>query len=146
MTRDKFMKELHVRNIGLGVHYRAIPVHPVYQRLFGWKPENFPNAIMIGQTTLSLPLSAKLTDEDADDVIAAVKDVLQATSFEIRRSTMRVLRALDICLPVSQNWIYPQIKEVAGVQPAVLCGQRRNHDLFPLHSIPVFQGPSSEDR
>ena len=80
VTRDKFMKELHVRNIGSGVHYRAIPVHPVYQRLFGWKPENFPNAVAIGQTTLSLPLSAKLTDEDADDVIAAVKDVLQATS------------------------------------------------------------------
>jgi colanic acid/amylovoran biosynthesis glycosyltransferase len=54
---------------------------------------------------------------------------------------MRVLHALDICLPVSQNWIYPQIKEVAGVQPAVLCGQRKNHDLFPLDSIPVFQDP-----
>ncbi len=78
--RDKFMKELHARNIGSGVHYRAIPVHPVYQRLFGWKPENFPNAIAIGQTTVSLPLSAKLTDEDVDDVIAAVKDVVNATS------------------------------------------------------------------
>jgi colanic acid/amylovoran biosynthesis glycosyltransferase len=54
---------------------------------------------------------------------------------------MRVLHALDICLPVSQNWIYPQIKEVAGVQSGVLCGQRTNPDLFPLESIPVFQDP-----
>ena len=78
VTRDKFIKELHFRNIGTGVHYRAIPVHPVYQRRFGWKPENFPNAAAIGQSTLSLPLSARLTDEDTEDVIAAVKDVLNA--------------------------------------------------------------------
>ena len=80
MTRDRFIRELHVRNIGSGVHYRAIPVHPVYQMLFGWKPEEFPNAVATGQKTLSLPLSAKLTDEDVDDVITAVKDVLNATS------------------------------------------------------------------
>jgi colanic acid/amylovoran biosynthesis glycosyltransferase len=54
---------------------------------------------------------------------------------------MRVLHALDVCLPVSQNWIYPQIKQVVGVQPGVLCGQRMNPDLFPLDSIPVFQDP-----
>jgi len=54
---------------------------------------------------------------------------------------MRVLHALDVCLPVSQNWIYPQIKQVAGVQPGVLCGRRSNPDLFPLDSIPVFQDP-----
>jgi len=55
---------------------------------------------------------------------------------------MRVLHALDICLPVSQNWIYPQIKEVDGVQPGVLCGQRRNPDLFPLDSVPIFYDSS----
>ena len=55
VTRDKFMKELHVRNIGAGVHYRVIPVHPVYQRLFGWKPENFPNAVVCPLKASCLP-------------------------------------------------------------------------------------------
>ncbi|MCL0033454.1 DegT/DnrJ/EryC1/StrS family aminotransferase [Thermodesulfovibrionales bacterium] len=33
-----------------------------------------PNAMRIGRQTVSLPLSAKLTDEDVEDVIGAVKE------------------------------------------------------------------------
>jgi dTDP-4-amino-4,6-dideoxygalactose transaminase len=79
MSRDRFISELHRRNIGTGVHYRAIPVHPVYQRLFGWRPSDFPIADAIGRMTVSLPLSAKLTDQDADDVIDAVHDVFRSS-------------------------------------------------------------------
>jgi dTDP-4-amino-4,6-dideoxygalactose transaminase len=77
VSRDEFVSELHRRNIGTGVHYRAIPVHPVYQRLFGWAPSDYPVADAIGRTTVSLPLSAKLTAEDAEDVIHAVHEVLR---------------------------------------------------------------------
>ena len=73
----QFVSELHRRNIGTGVHYRAIPVHPVYQRLFGWMPSDYPVADAIGRTTVSLPLSAKLTDNDTDDVVEAVREVLR---------------------------------------------------------------------
>lgn len=76
ISRDNFIGALHKRNIGVGVHYRSIPVHPVYQRLFGWMPSDFPHAESIGNRTVSLPLSARLTDQDVDDVIAAVRDVL----------------------------------------------------------------------
>jgi dTDP-4-amino-4,6-dideoxygalactose transaminase len=76
VTRDRFITALHQRSIGTGVHYRAIPVHPVYQRLFGWRPEDYPVADAIGRATVSLPLSAKLTDADVDDVIRAVREVL----------------------------------------------------------------------
>ena len=76
VTRDHLITELHKRKIGTGVHYRAIPVHPVYQRLFGWKPEEYPVAHQVGRETVSLPLSAKLTDEDVKDVIAATRDIL----------------------------------------------------------------------
>ncbi len=76
MSRDKLIPELHKRNIGTGVHYRAIPVHPIYQKLFDWRPEDFPVADRIGRTTVSLPLSAKLTEDDVSDVIEAVRDCL----------------------------------------------------------------------
>jgi dTDP-4-amino-4,6-dideoxygalactose transaminase len=76
LTRDQFITALHRRNIGTGVHYRAIPVHTVYQRRFGWKPDEFPYAKAIGDTTVSLPLSPKLSDQDVEDVIAAVREVL----------------------------------------------------------------------
>lgn len=79
VSRDRFVTEMHRRNIGTGVHYRAIPVHPVYQERFGWRPEDYPNSESIGRSTVSLPLSAKLTDEDVEDVIVAVREVLGAT-------------------------------------------------------------------
>jgi dTDP-4-amino-4,6-dideoxygalactose transaminase len=60
-------------NIGVGVHYQSIAEHPYYQERYGWRPEDYPNAMAIGRQTVSLPLSAKLSDEDVEDVIAAVE-------------------------------------------------------------------------
>jgi dTDP-4-amino-4,6-dideoxygalactose transaminase len=54
----------------------SIPEHSFYQKKFGWKPEDFPHAMKIGRETVSLPLSAKLTDNDVDDVIRAVKKII----------------------------------------------------------------------
>jgi dTDP-4-amino-4,6-dideoxygalactose transaminase len=63
-------------NIGVGVHYLSIPEHPYYQEHYGWRPIDYPKATRIGKQTVSLPLSAKLTDEDVVDVIEAVKRTL----------------------------------------------------------------------
>jgi dTDP-4-amino-4,6-dideoxygalactose transaminase len=63
--------------IGVGVHYLSIPEHPYYQQRFGWRPEAYPNAMRIGRQTVSLPISAKVTDEDAQDVVDAVKLALR---------------------------------------------------------------------
>ncbi len=45
---------------------------------FGWKPEDYPNAQTIGERTLLIPLSAKLSDANVGDVIAAVRSALRA--------------------------------------------------------------------
>jgi dTDP-4-amino-4,6-dideoxygalactose transaminase len=58
------------------VHYVSIPEHPYYQRAFGWAPNDFPHAARIGRQTVSIPLSAKLTDEDVADVIESVANSL----------------------------------------------------------------------
>jgi dTDP-4-amino-4,6-dideoxygalactose transaminase len=76
ISRDAFMVALHRLNIGTGVHYRQIAGHPVYQRRFGWRPEDYPVAQDIGEKTVSLPLSAKLTPADIDSVIDAVRQTL----------------------------------------------------------------------
>ena len=76
VTRDQFMLALHRQRVGTGVHYRPVHAHPVYQQRFGWRAGDFPNAEAIGHTTVSIPLSAKLTDDDVEDVIAVVRDVL----------------------------------------------------------------------
>jgi dTDP-4-amino-4,6-dideoxygalactose transaminase len=73
ITRDEFLDAMTAQRIGVGVHYMSIPEHPYYQRVFGWKPTDYPHAMRIGRETISLPLSAKLSDADAQDVIAAVR-------------------------------------------------------------------------
>jgi dTDP-4-amino-4,6-dideoxygalactose transaminase len=72
-SRDEFLNAMTQQNVGVGVHYLSIPEHLYYQKTFGWKPEDYPHAMRIGRQTVSLPLSAKLTDEDVEDVIRAVK-------------------------------------------------------------------------
>jgi len=76
ITRDAFLDAMTHQGIGVGVHYLSIPEHPYYQEQFHWRPEDYPNAMRIGRQTVSLPLSAKLTDDDVEDVITAVKRVL----------------------------------------------------------------------
>jgi dTDP-4-amino-4,6-dideoxygalactose transaminase len=77
ISRDAFLNAMTRQNIGVGVHYLSIPEHPYYQQTFGWKPDDYPNAMRIGRQTVSLPLSAKLTDEDVDDVIEAVSQIVR---------------------------------------------------------------------
>ena len=76
ISRDEFLNAMTANNIGVGVHYLSIPEHPYYQKTFGWKPEDYPDAMYIGRQTVSLPISAKLTDEDVGDVVEAVREVL----------------------------------------------------------------------
>lgn len=76
ISRDAFLGAMAAHNIGVGVHYLSIPEHPYYQETFNWQPDNYPNAMRVGRQTVSLPLSAKLTDEDVKDVVQAVRQVL----------------------------------------------------------------------
>ncbi|MBI3378776.1 MAG: DegT/DnrJ/EryC1/StrS family aminotransferase [Nitrospirae bacterium] len=76
ITRDKFLDEMTKQNIGIGVHYIALHLHPYYQNTYGYKRGDFPNAEWISDRTVSLPISAKLTDEDVEDVIEAVSAII----------------------------------------------------------------------
>ena len=73
ITRDAFLDHMTAHGIGVGVHYQAIPEHPYYREELGWRPEDWPNAQRIGEQTVSLPLSARLSDADVTDVIEAVR-------------------------------------------------------------------------
>jgi dTDP-4-amino-4,6-dideoxygalactose transaminase len=77
ISRDRFLDEMTREGIGVGVHYLSIPEHPYYQKTYGWKPEDYPNAMKVGRQTVSLPLSAKLSDEDVEDVIRAVRKIMK---------------------------------------------------------------------
>jgi dTDP-4-amino-4,6-dideoxygalactose transaminase len=74
--RNQFIEELKARNIGTSVHFIPIHLHPYYRDKYGYKPEDFPVAFANYQRLISLPLHPRLSEEDVDDVIEAVRDVV----------------------------------------------------------------------
>ncbi len=76
LSRDQLLDALTTRNIGTGVHYRGVHLHPFYRSSYGLTPADFPIATDISGRTLSLPLSPKLTEADQDDVVRALADSL----------------------------------------------------------------------
>jgi dTDP-4-amino-4,6-dideoxygalactose transaminase len=75
-TRNNVQQELHELNIGTGIHFISLHLHDYYRKTYGFKPDDFPNAKYISDRTISLPLSAKLTDEDVNDVIETVRKIV----------------------------------------------------------------------
>ena len=77
MHRDVFLKKMHDFGIGTGVHYRSIPSHSFYKKKYGWIKKNFKNASQIGDQTVSIPLSAKLNNEDIDRIVTTSERILK---------------------------------------------------------------------
>jgi dTDP-4-amino-4,6-dideoxygalactose transaminase len=75
-TRDQILEALTRENIGTGVHYLALHTHPYYAKTYGLRLGDYPEAEFVSERTLSIPLSAKLTDDDVQSVIDAVRRVL----------------------------------------------------------------------
>lgn len=75
-TRDTILSAIQAENIGVGVHFRAIHLHPFYKKRFGFKRGLCPNAEYASDRVISLPLYPSLTDRDCGDVIRAVTKVI----------------------------------------------------------------------
>jgi dTDP-4-amino-4,6-dideoxygalactose transaminase len=76
VDRDTVLDALAKENIGVGVHYLALHLQPFYRQTYHYHEGMFPNTEWISERTLSIPLSPKLSDDDAGDVIRAVRKVL----------------------------------------------------------------------
>jgi dTDP-4-amino-4,6-dideoxygalactose transaminase len=74
--RDIIMNAIQAENIGIGIHFRAVHLHPFYVETFGFERGMFRHAEYYSDRTVSLPLYPRMTDGDADDVVAAVRKVL----------------------------------------------------------------------
>ena len=74
--RDTIMDAVQKENVGVGIHYRAVHLHPYYMATFGFRPGMFPRAEYCSDRTLSLPCFPAMTDADVADVAAVVDKVI----------------------------------------------------------------------
>ncbi|MRR35661.1 DegT/DnrJ/EryC1/StrS aminotransferase family protein [bacterium] len=74
--RSEFIEELKARNIGASVHFIPIHIHPYYRDKYRFAPEDFPIAFANYRRLVSLPLHPRLSEQDVNDVVEAVRDVI----------------------------------------------------------------------
>ena len=76
MTRDQFIAELKARNVGTGIHFRAVHTQPYYAAKYPRWLGALPGAEWASDRLCSIPLFPLMSDEDVRYVVAAIKDVL----------------------------------------------------------------------
>jgi dTDP-4-amino-4,6-dideoxygalactose transaminase len=84
IDRDAFIQLLREQNIGTSVHFIPLHIHPYYREVFGYQPEDFPNALRGYQRAISLPLYPRMSEADVWDVIRAVRTIVER--HRVRRS------------------------------------------------------------
>ncbi|MBW1716297.1 MAG: UDP-4-amino-4,6-dideoxy-N-acetyl-beta-L-altrosamine transaminase [Deltaproteobacteria bacterium] len=78
IDRAQLILELRNRGIQTQVHYIPVHLQPFYQRNFGTKLGDCPNAEKYYSQCLSIPLYPAMTDEDVAKVITTIKDIIKA--------------------------------------------------------------------
>lgn len=76
ISRDLFIEKMHDKGVGCSVHFIPLHIHPYWKTRYDLKPENFPNALHAYERAVSLPIYTKMTDDDQERVIHAVKKIL----------------------------------------------------------------------
>jgi dTDP-4-amino-4,6-dideoxygalactose transaminase len=78
ITRDAFIQALKQANIGTSVHFIPLHLHPFYRDTYQLLAEDFLAALHAYQREVSLPIYPSMTDEDVEDIIAAVEQIIAA--------------------------------------------------------------------
>jgi dTDP-4-amino-4,6-dideoxygalactose transaminase len=73
------MQRMKEKNVGTGLHYRAVHLYPYYREEFGFEPGDFPHAENVCSRIVSLPLFPGMSDAEHDRVI----DVMYSVFHEV---------------------------------------------------------------
>ncbi|WP_044276762.1 MULTISPECIES: DegT/DnrJ/EryC1/StrS family aminotransferase [Caldilinea] len=76
IDRARFIELLKTHNIGTSVHFIPLHLHPYYRETYGYRPEDYPVAYAQYLREISLPIYSKMSDEDVNDVITAVRTIV----------------------------------------------------------------------
>ena len=76
VNRNRFFRALRAEKIGVNVHYIPVHLHSYYRERFGYEDGEYPVAERAYEELISLPLFHGMSDQDVNDVIAAVRKVV----------------------------------------------------------------------
>jgi perosamine synthetase len=78
IDRNRFIDELKRKGIGTSVHFIPLHIHPYYREVYGYQSDDFPVAYETYQRIISLPIYARMTDDDVTRVIESVTDIVKS--------------------------------------------------------------------
>jgi dTDP-4-amino-4,6-dideoxygalactose transaminase len=87
ISRDEFVSEMRRRNISTSVHFIPVHLFTYYRDRYQYRPDAFPVATAEFERIVSLPCSPRMSDDDVEDVINAVKSVIEEKAIH-RRTTV----------------------------------------------------------
>lgn len=77
ISRNEFIHKLQRAGIGCSVHFIPLHLHPYYQDMWGYRPNDLPVSNAVFQRILSLPLYSKMTEADVTRVIETVMNLVK---------------------------------------------------------------------
>ena len=77
VERNTFIERLFAQGIGCSVHYIPLHLQPYWRDRYGLTPSQFPHSQRAYERMASLPLYTRMTDDDAQRVIDAVRKALK---------------------------------------------------------------------
>jgi UDP-4-amino-4-deoxy-L-arabinose-oxoglutarate aminotransferase len=80
ITRDQFMFELKSRQIGSGVHFRAVHEHRYYRETLSPNLQDLSNTIWNSDRVVTLPLFPGMRTIDVNRVVLAIQDIASRNS------------------------------------------------------------------
>lgn len=78
MNRDEFMERMKEKNIGTGLHYRAVHLYPYYREHYGFAEGDFPHAESACARIVSLPLFPSMTEAEHDRVLDVMYSIFNS--------------------------------------------------------------------
>jgi perosamine synthetase len=76
--RAEFIRFLAGANVGVSVHFIPLHLHPYYRTTYGYTAGDFPVAYAEYLRAFSIPIYSRMTDQDVEDVINAVRQIVAA--------------------------------------------------------------------
>ena len=72
ISRDELIQKINNRGIGTSVHYKPVHMHSYYKKKYGYKSGDFPNAQLLSETVITLPLYPAMTNTQINHINQAI--------------------------------------------------------------------------